>query len=109
MSGKVLEQQPLRSAERDQLATLGQQPALKINLDVAEGDDAGTGRHAAGSTQYGANARSKLVRVERLCDVVVCTKVQALGFVAGRAFGRQQDDRDRTPFSKLAHDLDAVE
>ena len=47
--------------------------------------------------------------MERLGDVVVGAEIEALGLVGGRALGGQQDDRDRTAFAQLAHDLDAVE
>ena len=55
----------------------------------APGDD------TAGAAQHGAHARGQLVGMERLGDVVVGAQVEALGLVAGRALGGQQDDRDR--------------
>ena len=67
------------------------------------------GADAAGAAQHGAHARRQLVGVEGLGDVVVGAQVEALGLVARRALGRQQDDRDRAPLTQLAHDLDAVE
>ncbi len=62
-----------------------------------------------GAAEDGADARRELVGMERLGDVVVGAQVEALGLVAGRALGGQQDDRHRAPLAQLAHDLDAVE
>ena len=67
------------------------------------------GETPTGPAQHGAYARGQFVGVERLGDVVVGAEVEPLRLVAGRALGRQQDDRHRPPLAQLAHDLDAVE
>ena len=107
--GQVLEQQPFRPRQLDELAVAADHPSLEVDLDVVEREDAGAGLDARGATDDGPNAGRELIRVERLGDVVVGAEVEALGLVGGRALGRQQDDRHRPLLAELAHDLDAVE
>ena len=74
-----------------------------------DAEDARTRLGSGRPSQDGAHAGGELVGVERLGDVVVGAEVEALRLVGGRALGGQQDDRDGTPFTELAHDLDTVE
>ncbi len=109
MRREVLKQQPLGAAERDELAALGEQPALEVDLDVVERNDAGARRHAARATENGTNASRQLVGMERLGDVVVRAEVETLGLVARGPLGGQEDDRHGSPLAQLAHHFDAVQ
>jgi len=107
--GEVLEQQPLGSRELDQLAAAANHPSLQVDLDVVEGDDAGSRLDAGRAADHRPDAGRKLVGVERLRDVVIGAEVEALGLVGRGALGREQDDRHRALLAELAHDLDSVE
>src|SRR6476659_7242775 len=107
--GEVLEEQPLRAGELDEVPVPGHHPALEIDLDVVELEDARARARARGAAQDRADSCGELVRVEGLGDVIVGAQVEALRLVGRRSLRREQDDRDGTPFPQLAHDLDAVE
>ena len=87
----------------------GDHPALEVDLDVVELQDARSGLGARRATEDGAHAGGQLVGMERLGDVVVGAEVEALRLVGCRALRGEQDHRHRPSLSQLPHDLDAVE
>src|SRR6185369_9335013 len=53
--GEVLEEQPLGARQLDQLAATADHPALEIDLDVVERDDARSGLDTRGATDHRPN------------------------------------------------------
>ena len=105
----MLEKQPLRPGQLDELAATANHPPLEVDLDVVEGDHAGAGLDAGRASDDRTNACRKLVGMEGLRDVVVGAQVEALGLVGGGALGGEENHGNRPLLSELPHDLDAVE
>jgi hypothetical protein len=98
----MLEEEPLGPRQLDQLAATPDHPPLEVDLDVVEGDDAGSRLDAGRASDDGSDAGRELVGVEGLGDVVVGTEVETLRLVGRCALGRQQDDRDRSLLAELS-------
>jgi hypothetical protein len=74
--GTMLEEQPLRAGKLDEVTVAGHDPALEIDLDVIEPDDARARRCPGAPAQDGAHACGKPVRAEGLGDAVVGAEVE---------------------------------
>src|SRR4029078_6908346 len=73
--GEMLEQEPFGPRQLDALAVAGDHPALEVDLDVVELEDARPRRRAGRPAEDGADTRRQLVGVEWLGDVVVGPEV----------------------------------
>ena len=82
--------------------------ALEVDLDVVEGQHAGTRTRAVRAAKDRPHARRQFIGMERLGDVVVGAEIQTLGLVGGGALRRQQDHRHWPALTQLPHDLDPI-
>src|SRR5665811_1610086 len=100
------QQVELERRERDHRAVAGHPVAGDVDLQVA--DDQVLRRRLVGATQPGTHAGDELLRLERLGDVVVGTRLQAEDDVDGVALGGQHDDRHPRLAPDQSADLGAV-
>src|SRR5206468_660613 len=93
VGGEMLEEQPFRPRQLDELAPATDHPPLEVDLDVVEGDDTCARLDAGRATDHRPHAGGQLIGMEGFGDVVVGAEVEPLRLVGGGSLGSEEDDR----------------